>query len=403
MPSSTGCPRPGATKLEDLSLTATRPLPPRPRPEDADDLRRKVIAYNALSARTGGGLSFVLQQLAALERVRPDIKFNILTAPWNDEQISSTVSSPTTQIRVQGLIGRITFEQAVLPLRTLRTGLTYCPGNFCPLGPSSGPVILALQNAYYFGAKRDHAPPSPRLRLETRLCRASIRRATAVIAISRTLAKDLHADMPSSRSKTAVIPGGAPVDAIRSTPPRREPPKRYFLSLANDYPHKRLRILVDAWLEATTAPDFNVSLVLIGNINPDLRRHIETVGPRAGNLIIDVRGQIASRSNIIWFLQNAVALISASTLEAYPLTPGEAGAVGCPAILSDIPAHRETAPPGTVFYNPTATDQLATVLTQAAASPPARLVWHTARTWDDNAHELAQIFDLHLDRAGSGP
>ena len=82
-----------------------------------------------------------------------------------------------------------------------------------------------------------------------------------------------------------------------------------------------------------------------------------------------------------------------SLLEAFPLTPLEAGSVGCPLVLSDIPAHREVTLGNAVFVRPGAIDEMADALCDAAGWTPASRPWHWPTSWADNARALRNLFD----------
>jgi glycosyltransferase involved in cell wall biosynthesis len=94
-----------------------------------------------------------------------------------------------------------------------------------------------------------------------------------------------------------------------------------------------------------------------------------------------------------WVYEHAMALISSSLLEAFPLTPGEAGSVGCPLVLSDIPPHREVSLGNAVFVRPRDVDSMARALTERVYPGTLdRSAWSWPLTWEDNARAFIDVF-----------
>jgi hypothetical protein len=61
-------------------------------------------------------------------------------------------------------------------------------------------------------------------------------------------------------------------------------------------------------------------------------------------------------------------------------------------ILSDIPAHREVAGDHATYVEVGNIDALAEQMRRIAADP-SRIRWNVARTWQDNATEMLDVFD----------
>src|SRR5690606_6753441 len=94
---------------------------------------------------------------------------------------------------------------------------------------------------------------------------------------------------------------------------------------------------------------FDGRIVIAGAINPDRRAELLALaGPAANRL--QVLGSVASRADLFELYRSAAVYVSASELEAYPLTLHEAASQGCPMVLTDIPPHREIAGSRAVYY-----------------------------------------------------
>jgi glycosyltransferase involved in cell wall biosynthesis len=351
------------------------------------------IVVNALSARVGGGLTYVTEQLSALVRVRPDLELTVLASTTNMAPLLGS-SARVKLVRFPNLSMRMLYEQAVMPYASRRADVLYCPANFCPLVPAKLPIVLTLRNAHHFGPGRMlPAMSHMRKRAEIWLARASVRRADAVIVVSEALLADLRADGLYS-SKVRVIRSGTP-----EWPPDDEQPPGltssddFFLSLANDSPAKRLDDILTAWKTAFGSPDNRPSLVFAGRIEPARREaHRAIVGAElAGDLTY--LGIVENRAHVKWLLMHARAMVSASELESFGLTVVEAGSLGCPAIVTDLPAHRETAEGEVNFFRPGDTKALARSLGEVGPRSTGTDSWAWRVSWDDNARELARTFD----------
>jgi len=145
-----------------------------------------MVVIDALWARVGGGLSFITQQVAALERVRPEWKLQVLGAPWNSGLLQDELRSEVRTVPLRTLAGRLAYEQAVLP--TIGCDILYAPGNFCPLLPTRAPIVLTVHNPSYYGEAR-WAPYNRTLRRQTEamLNHLSMRRADAITVVSDAL------------------------------------------------------------------------------------------------------------------------------------------------------------------------------------------------------------------------
>lgn len=362
-------------------------------------MRRTPVLVNALSARLGGGLSFILRELEALEAESNCIDLEVLAAPWNAADLKATLGCPVRTVPVSGPGARFVYEQTVIPRHHSRRGLVlYYPANFAPLARSRFPLVLTLQNPNYFGPARSLAHNrSLAQRIKIRLSHASVRRADHVVAISESLRADVVADIPDAAAKMTVIQSGSPTWPDDEIVPAGPVPSRrsYFLSVANDGAQKRLDDLVLAWADAFAETNDGPSLVLAGDIRSDRRRHHAVLAGGAARKLIHTGG-VPDRRELRWWVANATAVVSFSSAEAHPLVPAEAGALGCPLILSDIAPHLEVAGDNAIYVPGNSRTALSAVLRHVHTNPPDRTVWRWPVTWQDHARELAVV----LERAG---
>lgn len=345
------------------------------------------VVVDALSARFGGGLSYLLRQLPALETVAPDLDLTVLASPATASALRGALRSTVRTIDASPRAMRFAWEQIVLPARH-RSSAVYCPGNFVPL-VSAPRCVLVLQNPNYFGVGRLQ-PHNQRTARKTQiaLCVASVRRAGRVLAISESLRADVRRDVPAAAQRIGVLLSGAPQWTAPSRRPAAAPPtgEPFLLSVANDAPHKRLDVLVQGWAIAHRARSTRSALVLAGHVSPARAEHLQSLADGAGDLVL--LGPVADRAELRWLLEHAVAMVAAAILEAHPLTPAEAGALGCPLLLSDVAPHREVAGNHAAYFRVDDPDALATAI-GALGSTRRDHHWMWPVTWEDNARQLA--------------
>jgi glycosyltransferase involved in cell wall biosynthesis len=254
--------------------------------------------------------------------------------------------------------------------------------------------VLVLQNPNYFGAgpSLTHNRRLAR-RAEIAACHASVRRAARVLAISESLASDVRNDVRRRRAPVTVLQSGAPTWADVARRPAGLAPAiaaegspAPLLALANDAPHKGLDLLVGAWAGARHE-GLRAPLLLVGAMTERRAAQLRRLVPGDD---LHLLGPLHDRGELRWLLEHAAALVAPSLLEAHPLTPAEAGALGCPLVLSDIAAHREVAGEHATYVSPGDVAALRTALLQVGAERrPAPWTWPV--TWEDNAAQLADV------------
>lgn len=391
---------PGAPPTGELRSVAHAPRSPRTKGNGGGrgpERRAPRVVIDAASARLGGGLSYITRQLTALEQVRPDLQLAVIAAPWNAAALRQVLTSPVSVPRLSNAAVRYGWEQIVLPWQLGAGDVLYCPGNFAPLLPHRAATVVTLQNPNYVG-------PGPLLpsnrtaaeRAKANLSLRSMQAADRVVVISHALAADLAGDLPEVVAKTVVIHSGAPTWSSDERRPGGIPEgSTHLLSLANDAAHKNLDHVIDAWVRAfADAPAGSVPLLVVAG-DVSMARRIEQrarVPDDRRDKLVHL-GAISDPSVLRWLLNHAVAMMAASSLEAFPLTPAEAGSLGCPLVLSDIPAHREVAGDHATYVPVGDIDGFARAVWLATVAPPPRRPWTWPVTWEQNAARLADVFD----------
>ena len=126
--------------------------------------------------------------------------------------------------------------------------------------------------------------------------------------------------------------------------------KNYILSVASIEPRKNYSSLLKAFSQQKT----NVTLKLAGGAT----HHFASVD----NKYIDSRIQFLGRMNdqqLVSLYRNALFFCSLSFYEGFGLPALEAMALGCPVLVSDIPAHREVCGDAVLYADPYDIDDIA--------------------------------------------
>ncbi len=343
------------------------------------------VLVDAVSARRGGGATFLFEQLRALERIL-DLRLTILTTEAARVPVLNSCSqSRVISWPVRPLPLRILREQTSIPGQAVHYDAVYVPGNFA-IARTRVPQVLVLQSLWHFGQQareaRNRCPVAMRSRLlaEARVARASVRRADRVICVSETMRSCVAEDLGELEKVIVVSP--APPQ-LHPDPGHNRLSGQYVLSVGTDLPHKDWTGLVRAFQRQTDLPP----LVLVGWCSPARRRAISHLSRDSVCLL----GPVIDRSELASLYSNAACVVAHSHLESYGLTAVEALALGVPLAASDIPAHREFCGSAAHYYDPHDGDALAAAVADAIRAGPASGAPALALTWADNANMTAEV------------
>jgi glycosyltransferase involved in cell wall biosynthesis len=87
--------------------------------------------------------------------------------------------------------------------------------------------------------------------------------------------------------------------------------------------------------------------------------------------------------DLVVLMKESVAIINPSLFEGWSTTVEEAKSMGKAVILSDIPVHREQAPPRGIYFNPHDSAEL------------ARTLWKVWNAWDAETESQSNIQAAH--------
>lgn len=163
---------------------------------------------------------------------------------------------------------------------------------------------------------------------------SAIRRATRIVAVSRTTADDLTAAFPEAASKIEVIHNGFSLDETNGAAEYAQFESPYALFMGAHRPRKNLPLAIAAVAKAReTNP--HLRLLVTGGVHPQFQPLVD----RSRDFVL-CTGTL-SRPQLVHALKHAVALLFPSLYEGFGLPLLEAMSAGCPVIALDTPINRE--------------------------------------------------------------
>jgi len=191
--------------------------------------------------------------------------------------------------------------------------------------------------------------------------RLAIRLARRVFTVSeasrRSLADSLGVEPDTIRvvveaPDRAFMPRSAGESALAARTIGLPPDAPYFVYAAGISPHKNVETLLDAFAEL----EGPARLVVAGDLAGPYLSAAGTVRARIAELGLEERVILpgfVSDDTLASLYSGATAAIVPSLSEGFGLPAVEAAACGAAAVLSDLPAHRETLGEAGLFFEPT--------------------------------------------------
>ncbi len=273
-----------------------------------------------------------------------------------------------------------------LKLRRRRTDLCHFPYLMHPLGTRI-PHVVTIHDLIPIYHPEELPSKAKRWGYLAAL-QIAIRNAEALIVPSRSVEADLRRRF-GKKLRISVTPYGLDASFRRWEDPCEvlrfhglQP--GYLLTVSSHRPHKNLRFLLEVYRgvrQAHRAPP----LVIVGPTGPsttELLRCIETWDLRGS---VHLLGSVPE-DHLPALYSGALLFLYPSLMEGFGFPPLEARACGCPTIVSDIPALRETHGPGSLLLPPGRTELWAEEIL-ALLSDPTRS--------EELAREAEQVRDTY--------
>lgn len=367
------------------------------------------LAVNAVALAPGGGLTYLTNQARALRDELPGWRMTFFVVPASAPAVAEAVGEASVRVPFRhkpSLVERVRWEQCVLPrlLRDEDVDVLYGIAGFA-VWATRVPQLLFNQNPNHHATRRD-------IGLSTTLAISKVQRAAARWS-ARRAEMVIYATHAFSHAMAAVgfpppddiIPSGVATDWGAATDDATAPEPPFALAVHNWYRHKRLEWLIESWMQD---PQLHRRRLVIVGAPVDARttrriRKLLAAGAARHVRLVDS----ATRPQLRGLFARAELYLSASVLEAFPLTPFEAMSAGVPCVLSDIPTHREVAAGAAEYFGPGDVRGLAAAVLRAEGrrdelgrAGHARI---EAFPWSANAAAFAAHLEHLVTKVGTTP
>ncbi|WP_158703081.1 glycosyltransferase family 4 protein [Allosphingosinicella vermicomposti] len=360
---------------------------------------------NALSARMGGGRTYVANLLSRLPQ---DRNFSVHVFAPSDLEIAADprIQRITPRWPTTNPLLRTFWELFILPIYLRREGadVLFCPGGVVVTRPpSTCKTATMFRNMLPFDARARNKLPIGLQRMRnwllSHILLRSMRSADLTIFIS-DFGKRLVSSKVGMR-RAVTIPHGI-ATAFRTSSSRLPRPaflgdKKYILYVSRFDVYKNQYEVVQAYSMLSPALRDGIQLFLVG----------ETHSPEAGRVLslvheLGLEAQVIATGAVAYgdlpaIYANAEAIIFASTCENCPNILLEALGAGRPILSSDLDPMPEFGGPDILYFSPLEPADLATKLEevlsdqQLAARVAAASAERSRRyEWDRTAQETWQ-------------
>gem|GEM_PF-799544 len=355
--------------------------------------------------------------LPELVNMAPDWRFHILQgpAPWPgyhpENWSASNVTRQVCRIRPMSLEHHLLLPRAV---GRIAPSIFHYPHFDAPVFRCPAPMVVTVHDAKYLARPDWLGGASLVKRAAMRmLFRASVKRADAVITVSRHTAADLTRlfDVPLSRFDViyeAADPSFEParpeaVEQWKKTTGIRHP---YLLSVGERRPHKNHAALIRAFAASKAAETHD--LVIRGSKHRD-SPPLEKIARRAG---VDRKVHLLSKvshADLVAAYTGARLFVLVSLYEGFGLPILEAMACDTPVISSDTTACAEVAGDAALQVNPSDENAIARAIDFILENEDRRWKyierarqWRRQFTWKRTAQETINLYRRCLERRAGG-
>jgi glycosyltransferase involved in cell wall biosynthesis len=217
--------------------------------------------------------------------------------------------------------------------------------------------------------------------------KTTLAHASDIIVPTNTVKNDILAMFPSVKPERIHPVPEAP-DEIFRTPKSKilnlkskiDLPSKYILFVGNAYPHKNLKVLLEAMLQL---PDYH--LVIVAKQSPFLSRVLAPYDRTRIRILSSL-----TDSELVEVYARADVLVTPSLMEGYGLVGLEALMVSTPVIASNIPVYREVYGDKVVYFDPHSVSELVNIISHSKFLIPSSKM-RLSRTWDDVASSIAEV------------
>lgn len=368
------------------------------------------ILIDALSARIGGGITYVRNILPALSRLKRRHEFSVLLSSRYQGSLADAIPRGMETIWIdipaEPIGRRWWFLQTELPkiMRRMKTDLLYAIAESSYFRVPARFVMQATNWGLYAPTE---AFGSQKWRMKVyRLTRQfpvffTMQKADRVVFISNTFCDQVSNSMRLDSKKVRVVYNGVSPIFWERTPQTKSVcnGNPYFLSVSTVSPNKNYESLLKAYARL---PSVSPHLVIAGRFYNDqtFRMLQSIISEEALGDRVRFLGEVANEE-LPPIYRGAIAFVFPSRLESFGHPLVEAMASGVPVIASDLPVFREVCQDAALYFAPHDISALSDYLSRMLRDSEmrnslSRLGQDRARSfsWDESARKLEEIFNV---------
>ncbi len=363
------------------------------------------ILINAVSARAGGGVSYLIHLLKILPRICPENQF--LAAIPDIKLPVDIADHPNLELKIipeasSNVFRRFLWENTSLIslCHSWHADLLYCVANIIPLRKPCVPVAVMIQNVapltpkvLYLLKKFESVGKYAQMLLLQKLTAYAIRNSNSIIALSKNSTELIKSLVPASRPDVAYhgmdslfSPSAGRPEAAGTGP--------YFFFVSGLYVYKGLELLVDAIGRDPELPHmFIAGKAYDSGYFEFIRKKISDQNLNARITFLDA----VHYKDLPGWYAHATAMVSTSWCESSSIILLEAMACGCPVVAMNTGPMPEICGEAGLYARPFDASSLASAMKMATQldrnAVREKLMKRAAEfTWEKSMKQHARIF-----------
>ncbi len=256
--------------------------------------------------------------------------------------------------------------------------------------------------------------PKERIEIFDRHFQKGLKRTDLFLTATQFIKKQMVDHLHIPQEKIFVTPISCNKDIFRpqdtsaqNLPKLKSPlPDRYFLFVGSVEPRKNLMALLKAYAMLPPPVQSQAGLVFCGPsgwMNSEVYKFIDSANLK--NRVTFLK--YVTDDLLAMLYARAEALVYPSFYEGFGLPPLEAMCCACPAIVSDIPPHRELCAESALYVNPHNPEEIARAMQSLLENPDQRrkliddgLKRSAHFDWNKTARETLKVFEAAFNSGG---
>jgi glycosyltransferase involved in cell wall biosynthesis len=326
------------------------------------------ILIDTLSAREGGGITYINHILPALVKQKPDWEFTVLLSKHGQDTIATNISKECKIIRVnvlfENILARWLYLQFFLPAQIKKYGydILFCVSEISAIFPGCRKIHLIrnyslFRNIKGLGNLKWHIKAFFYRFTRFPAALLSLRNADRLVFVSQSMKDEIVGKLGSKAGKSYTVHHGLnPIfssddAAAHAGTDKTSPP--YILTVASIMPYKNIEVLISAFkIIMNESENKSITLKIAGRVNdPNYYKHLNEAIAKLNLSENIVFLKEVSYKELPDYYKKASCFVLTSKLESFGHPLIEAMACGTPVVASDLPVSRELCEDSALYFN----------------------------------------------------